>query len=168
MYPGVGAALGYTPARSKLWADYLCNADTPFSYSSTVHHPDHFNFVPAPQKQQLVASANGAAVASAGGNARAVAAAKAMSQPKKNKRCSITAGLDGGGATASAATGGGYGVPSPRTVVGSRRLVKRIFKRQRHVSEQGYAVVNAAAIFPIVHYSAQKEAPSAAGMDIDD
>ena len=46
--------------------------------------------------------------------------------------------------------------------------MKRIFKRQRHVSEQGYAVVNAAAIFPIVHYSAQKEAPSAAGMDIDD
>jgi len=29
-----------------MWADYLCNASVPYSYSGTVHHPEHFSHVP--------------------------------------------------------------------------------------------------------------------------
>ena len=168
MYPEVGTALGYTPARSKLWADYLCNADTPFSYSSTVHHPDHFKFVPAPQKIPRIASANGAAVASAGGDSRAIATAKSMTLPVKNKRSSFTAGLDA--AAAAAATSVGQVVLSPRTIVGSRRLVKRVAKRQRRVAEQSYEEMNAAALFPIAHYTTQNsvDGMAASGMEVDD
>ena len=125
MYPGVRSSLGYTPAQSKLWADYLCNADTPFSYSATVHHPEHFNYVPAHKHQQPVASQNGAMVAKIGGNASEIAFAKVMSKPMKNKRCSATAGFD---AHATAISNG----PSPSTVVGGRRTVKR----QRRVAQQ--------------------------------
>ena len=153
--------IGYTPARMKLWADYLCNADTPFSYSSTVHHPEHFDYVPTCSKQQPIASADGAAVAGAGGNAAAIAAAKAMSQPKKNKRCSNTAGLDGSIAPTAVDI---LERPSPQTVVGGKIIEKHVAKRQRYVPEHA-STVNA-AVFPIVHYIQQNDA-SSLGADDD-
>ena len=157
-------ALGYTPAQSKLWADYLCNADTPFSYSSTVHHPEHFNFVPRPPRQQPIASQYGAAAARLGANAAAIAAAKAMAQPKKNKRSSITAGLDCGAGPAAAEVIPGW--PSPLTVVGARKSLNRVPKRQRRVCVQGSGNVDA-TVFPVVHYPSQNPQPQDA-MEIDD
>ena len=47
-------------AKSKLWADYLCNSTIPYSYTGTIHHPEHFKFVPGAKTTQVAAlSTNG-------------------------------------------------------------------------------------------------------------
>ena len=50
----------YQGAKSKLWADYLCNSTIPYSYTGTIHHPEHFKFVPGAKTTQVAAlSTNG-------------------------------------------------------------------------------------------------------------